>query len=367
MTLEIRAAVCRRQGAPLVIEALHLAAPGVDSVRVRIKAVAVCYSDVSYIDGSWGGDLPAVYGHEASGVVEEAGEGVDAFKPGAPVVVTLVRSCGHCPFCFRGEESLCAAELPPAPLTALRTLSGEPVVQGMGTAAFATHVVVHQSQLVPLSAAMPFDEAALLACSAITGVGAVIHKSGCRPGDSVAVIGVGGVGLNSVQGAVWAGASRIIAIDVHQTKLQKALEFGATHAVDAGSDDVVGEVRSLGGGPGVDRVIVAVGAVSAIERSLELLRPGGTVVLAGMAALGQQARFNAVDFVSAAFKICGSKMGSGCIGIDIPRLIERYNRGQFNLAGMISGRYGLDQINEALEVTRSGQSLRNVILFQGDA
>ena len=363
MTQEIRAAVCRGHGAPLVVETLHLAAPGVDSVRVRVKAVAICCSDVSYIDGSWGGGLPAVYGHEASGVVEEVGEGVDKMKPGDPVAVTLVRSCGYCPLCSRGEESLCSTDLPPAPSAALRTLDGEPVVQGMGTAAFATHVVVHQSQLVPLPVTMPLDEAALLACAAITGVGAVIHESGCRLGDSIAVIGVGGVGLNSVQGAVWAGAAKIIAIDVQQAKLQKALEFGATHAVDASSGDVAAAVRSLNGGEGVDRVIVAVGAIPAIEQSFALLRRGGTVVLAGMAALGQQARFTAVDFVSAAFKMRGSKMGSGCIRTDIPRLVERYSRGQFKLAEMISGRYGLDQINEAVAAAKSGESLRNMILF----
>ncbi len=181
--------------------------------------------------------------------------------------------------------------------------------------------------------------------------------------DSLAVIGVGGVGLNSVQGAVWAGAARIIAIDVQHAKLQKALELGATHVVDAGSGDVAEAVRSLNGGQGVDRVIVAGGAVPAIEQSLKLLRPGGTVVLAGMAALQQQARFTAVDFASAALKMRGSKMGSGCIRIDIPQLVERYDRGQLKLAAIISGRYGLDQINEAVAATRSGQSLRNVILL----
>ena len=248
MTQEIRAAVCRGRGAPLTIETLELADLEADWVRVRIKAAAICYSDVSYIDGVWGGNLPAVYGHEASGVVEEAGEGVDAVKPSDPVAVTLVRSCGHCTFCSRGEETLCSTDLSPAPSAALRTLDGESVVQGMGTAAFATQVVVHQSQLVPLPIAMPFDEAALLACAAITGVGAVIHESGCRPGDSLAVIGIGGVGLNSIQGAVWAGAANIIAIDGQQTKLKKAMDFGATQVVDAGSGDVVETVRSLGGG-----------------------------------------------------------------------------------------------------------------------
>ena len=238
--MRIQAAVCRAFGDPLGVEELELRGPGPGEVTVRIAACAICHSDVAYLRGAWGGDLPAVYGHEAAGVVEAVGEGVLEVTEGDHVVVTLVRFCGRCRQCLRGLPSFCERlwELPISRDPPLTTPDGGPVFHGLRTAAFADHVTVHASQVVPVPEDLPLASASLLACGVITGVGAVLNTARVEAGSTVAVIGTGGVGLNTVQGAVLAGASRIVAVDHVDHKLDAARSVGAPDTLTGGRDDV---------------------------------------------------------------------------------------------------------------------------------
>lgn len=358
----VTAAVCHAFGEPLVVEEIEIAQPRAGEIGVRLAACAICQSDLHYLEGAWGGDLPAVFGHEAAGVVDELGPGVEGFAVGDRVVVTLVRSCGSCAHCARGDtvhcEGLGLDERGP-----LSTLAGEEIVQGLHTGAFAERVVVHHSQAVVIPAGIPLDSAALLACGVITGYGAVINTAEVEPGDSVVVVGTGGVGLNAVQGAALAGASAVIAVDVSDAKLQAARACGATHAVNPSHEDVAGVVRALTGGRGVDHVLVTVGAKAAVEEAPGLLRRGGTMVIVGIPASGVRAAIDPGAIAHGGQRILGSKMGSARIAVDVPRLAELYLAGRLKLDELISGRYPLEQINDAIGSARSGDALRNVIVL----
>jgi Zn-dependent alcohol dehydrogenase len=362
-TRRVRAAVCRAFGQPLVVEEIEIAAPKAGEIGVRLAACAICQSDIHYADGAWGGDLPAVYGHEAAGVVEGLGPGVEGFAAGDHVVVTLIRSCGSCTPCSRGETVHCAATFGgdrPGPLT---TLDGQAIVQGLRTGAFAERVVVDHSQAVVIPTAIPLDSAALLACGVITGYGAVINTAQVEPGSSVVVIGTGGVGLNAVQGAALAGARTIIAVDLSDAKLEAAKALGATHTVNPEREDVVGVVRGLTDGCAADYVLVTVGAKAAVEQGPDLLRRGGTMVIVGIPASGVLATIDPGAIANDGQRILGSKMGSARIAVDVPRLVELYEEGSLKLDELISGRYALEEINEAIASARSGEALRNVIVF----
>jgi Zn-dependent alcohol dehydrogenase len=271
----MKAAVCREFGKPLAIEELELAPPGPGEIRVKIAACAVCHSDIHYAEGAWGGDLPAVYGHEAAGVVEETGPGVATLNSGDHVVVTLIRSCGHCHYCARGEPFVCETQTALDETSPLSGADGSPMVHGLRTGAFAEYAVVHESQAVAIPKEIPLDSASLLACGVITGLGAVVNTAGVRPGSDVAVIGVGGVGLNSIQGAVIAGARRVIAVDIVPSKLEAAMQFGATHAIDGKDKNAAREVRALTERRGAGYVFVTVGAKPAIEQALRMIGPAG--------------------------------------------------------------------------------------------
>ena len=357
------AAVCRAFNEPLVIEAVELAPPGPGEVEVALGACAICHSDIHYLEGAWGGVLPAVYGHEAAGVVRACGVGVEDLAPGDHVVVTLIRSCGHCFYCARGEETACEHDFPLAHRTPLSDAMGQPLHQGMGTAAFAERVVVDQTQLARIGEDLPFDVASLLACGVITGVGAVSNTAAVPAGSSVVVIGAGGVGLNAVQGARLVGAAPIIALDLVAEKRATALAFGATDALDPVAADPVAAVRALTGGRGADYVFVAVGSKAAIEQGMGLMRPGGSLVIVGMPASGVSIDLDPTNLAYLGQRVIGSKMGSSRIDIDIPRLEALYRRGDLRLDELISGRYPLSAINEAIADVRRGTALRNVIVF----
>jgi Zn-dependent alcohol dehydrogenase len=359
----MKAAVCREFKRPLAIEEIALATPQAGEVRVRIAACAICHSDVMAIDGAWGGDLPAVFGHEAAGVVEEVGAGVARVAPGDHVVVTLVRSCGDCHFCAQGQAQLCETRLPLDERSPLRAGDGSRVRQGLRTGAFAEQVVVHASQIVVILPEVPLAGASLLACGVITGVGAVLNTAAVRPGSYVATIGTGGVGLNCVQGAVLSGARVNVAIDLSEQKLAAARTFGASHTVNPRETDAQGAVRSLTGGRGADYVFIAAGSAAAIEQGITLLRRGGTLVVVGMTAEGVKVHFEALDIADNALRILGSKMGSVRLHVDIPMLVDWYLQGRLKLDELISGRYPLVQINEAIASAASGAALRNVIIF----
>ena len=360
--MRIEAAVCRAFGEPLTVEELELRGPGPGEVGVRIAACAICHSDIAYMRGAWGGALPAVYGHEAAGVVEEVGDDVDDVRPGDHVVVTLIRYCGRCRQCLHGLPSFCErwpkmaiSQHPP-----LTTPAGEPVFQALKTAAFAERVTVHESQVVPVPADIPLESASLLACGVLTGVGAVLNTAQVETGSSVGVVGVGGVGLNCVQGAVLAGAGLIAAVDLIDHKLDAARTFGATHAFRA--DDVAPAVDDLTEGRGLDYVFVAAGAGAAVDQALTLIGTAGTVVLVGLPT-GARVQIEPESMAEHGQRVLGSKMGSARPQLDIPALVGLYLDGRLKLDELVSGRYALADVNEAIASADRGEALRPVLVF----
>lgn len=359
----MKAAVCRRFREPLTIEEVDVASPGPGEVLVDLAACAICHSDIMYIDGDWGGDLPAVFGHEAAGVVTAKGGGVETVNEGDHVVVTLVRSCGECHFCAHEAPVACETIFPLDRQTPLHARDGEPLRHGLRTGAFAEAVLVHHSQVVAIDKNVPLESASLLACGVITGFGAVTNTADVKPGSSVVVVGTGGVGLNALQGARYAGAEKIIAIDISSAKLASAREFGATHGIDADTADIAAQVRDLTGGRGADYVFVTVGAKAAIDGAYDLACKTGAVVLVGMPATGVTSEIDPGTLANNNQRILGSKMGSSRIAVDIPQLVSLYQNGQLKLDPLISGRYPLAEVNEAIASARSAETLRNVIVF----
>ena len=358
----MKAAVCREFGAPLVIEDVELADPGPGEVTVRIEATAICHSDITYAEGGWGGELPALYGHEGAGIVTVVGPGVTSVHLGDKVVVTLIRSCGHCHGCVIGMPVTCETTFPLDLNSPLRDASGVPIVQGMRTGAFAEFVVVDASQLVAVPRDLPSDVASLLACGVITGFGAVTNTARARPGSHVVVFGCGGVGLNSVQAAQVTGAQTVIAIDLADNKLDAARRFGATHVLNPSTDDIVTAVRDLTGGRGADYVFVTVGNAKASEQAFAMLRMRGVQVIVGIPEAGATASFPVGAFVQER-TVTGSMMGSTRLSVDVPRLFDLYRNKQLLLNELITRRLPLEQINDAIAHTQSGAAIRNVIMF----
>ncbi len=361
----MKAAVCHEFGRPLVIEEVDIDPPESAEVQVRLAACAICHSDIIYADGGWGGPLPAIYGHEAAGVVEATGPGVRRIGVGDHVVVTLIRACGHCFFCQSGAQTVCPTPFARDERPRIRTRDGIPVRQGLRTAAFAEVVVVDESQVAAIPDTVPLDCASLLACGVITGLGAVVNTAKVPPGSSVAVVGTGGVGLNCVQGAVLCGADPIIAVDLSESKREAAMRFGATHAVDAGASDLGAQVKALTSGLGADYVFVAAGNIPAVELGLELMRLAGTTVLVGMPPDGESTEIEVTAFAGGSHHIMGSKMGSTRLQVDIPKLVRHYETGKLKLDELISRQYRLEEINDAIAAVKRNEALRNVIVFDG--
>lgn len=360
----MKAAVCYEFGKPLVVEDVVIDPPSLGEVKIKLAATAICHSDIHLIHGEWGGKVPVIAGHESSGVVAEVGEGVTRLKSGERVVVSLLRNCGHCVYCTMGTPYHCNGVFALDSQRRVRNQKGQPIEQGLRTASFAEYTVVDQSQCVKIPDAMPLDRAALLACGVITGLGAVTNTANIAPRSSVVVIGAGGVGLNSIQGAAMSGARQIIAVDVLEKKLEVALSFGATHTVNAANKEAVEEVVALSGGMGVDYAFVTVGSSRALEQGFSMIRVGGTMVMVGIPRFDDLAALKVHQLVDGR-KMMGSSMGSTHLSVDVPRLVDFYLRGRLKLDELITKRYPLEQINEALASTQSGEALRNVILFEG--
>lgn len=357
----IKAAVCHQFGAPLVIEEIDLRAPETGEVEVTLDAVAICHSDITFASGAWGGTLPAVYGHEAAGRVSAIGTGVRGLKQGDSVVVTLIRACGTCPSCASGKPTVCETPYD-GDNGPIKTKTGGKLHQAMASGAFAEKVVVDQNQIVKISHDIPKDAASLIACGVITGVGAVVNAAGLRAGQDVVVIGAGGVGLNAIQGARIAGARRIVAVDMSKEKLAIAREFGATEGVLAtGEKPWRDAIAAMG--RGADAVIVTVGAIPAYDSAPRYLANGGKVIMVGMPHSGAKSSYEPVMMAATAQGMVGSKMGDVVIQRDIPWMVDLYQQGRLKLDELISGRWTLEQINEAIEDTKSGAARRNVIIF----
>jgi S-(hydroxymethyl)glutathione dehydrogenase / alcohol dehydrogenase len=355
-----RAAVCHAFSEPLVVEDMTLDPPGPDEVRVQVTACAICHSDVAYAAGAWGGELPAVFGHEACGIVVEAGMGAPLAE-GDRVVVSLVRSCGECIRCREGAPALCAGRFRLDEVSPIRLGDGRRAAQGMRCGAFADEAVVHASQAVPLPDGVPDTSACLIACAVMTGYGAAVRDAGIASGASVVVLGAGGVGLNAVQGAAGAGAGEVIAIDVSAAKLAAAGVLGATRCIDATVSDSVSAVAEHTGG-GADAVIVTAGSAAAVDQGLACLRRGGTLVVVGMPPSGQLARFDPGALAHDGKRIVGSKLGSARPAEDVPTIAALYREGGLRLDELVTATYPLEEINEAVAAMRRGEAIRNVVV-----
>ena len=357
----ISAAVCHVFGKPLSVEDIDLRPPENDEIEVTLGAVAICHSDISFANGDWGGFLPAVYGHEAAGRVTALGNNVRGLNIGDHVVVTLIRACGHCSNCSGGAPTIC--ETPVDGVEGpIKTADGAPLMQAMACGAFAEKVVVAQSQVVKIPESVPFASASLLACGVITGVGAVVNAAQLRPGQDVVVIGAGGVGLNAIQGARIAGARRIVAVDMSEEKLEIAKEFGATDGVLA-TGDAPWRAAKKAMGRGADAVFVTVGISAVYDQAPRYLGYGGKVVMVGMPKSGESSTYEPVMMAAVSQGMIGSKMGDVVIQRDIPWMVDMYQQDRLKLDELVSGRWRLDQINEAIEDTKSGSAKRNIIEF----
>jgi S-(hydroxymethyl)glutathione dehydrogenase/alcohol dehydrogenase len=360
----MKAAVCYGFGQPLVIEDLVMRSAHPDEVRVKVVATAICHSDLHDIHGDFGGGLPFVGGHETAGYVEEVGSGVTSIAPGDPVVVSLLESCGECFYCITGRPYFCETKVTYDVRGTLKNQKGEEVIQKARVGGFAEYVLVHESQLVKIPKGFPMDLASLLACGVTTGFGAVVNRAKVPPLSSAVVIGTGGVGLNSVQGAVTCGANPIIAVDILDSKLARAKEFGATHVVNAKTTDAVAAVKELTGGRGADYVFVTVGSSVLLQQAFSMLARRGSAVMVGLPpASDPPVSLPAAEFALTEKTVTGGFMGSICPQVDIPALIALYKAGRYKLDELIAGRYPFEKINEAIESSAAGEALRNVVIF----
>ncbi|OGO32392.1 MAG: zinc-binding dehydrogenase [Chloroflexi bacterium RBG_16_56_11] len=359
----MKAAVCYEVGKPLVVEEVKLDPPQQGEVKVKLAATAVCHSDIHLFKGEIPGKLPFVGGHESAGYVEEVGPGVTSLKRGDPVVISLLVSCGKCRYCLTGRSHMCNASWPLDTETRMHNTKGQALNQVLRTGSFAEYTVVDQSQLVKVSADMPLDRAALLACGVITGFGAVVNRARVEPMSSCVIIGIGGVGLNSVQGAAISGAFPIIAMDISDNKLKAARDFGATHTVNSAKEDAAKAVRDLTGGAGADYVFVTVGSAAAVQQGFSLTGPRGMTVIVGLPRFTDTVNFSPFMFIKDERVLTGSFMGTTQLHTQIPRLVGLYKAGILKLDELITHRYPLEKINEAIAEVERGEVLRNVIMF----
>lgn len=364
-TIEMQAAVCRRFGEPLAIETLRLDPPREGEVRVKVLASSICHSDIIYMDGGWGGDVPAVFGHEVAGVVTDVGPAAGAtdIGPGDRVLVSLLRSCGRCEFCESGVPTQCTAEFAIDSTPRLTDAGGRPVRAGLRVGGFAESVVVDASQVVRIPPCVADEAACLISCGVMTGFGAAINTAKVQVGDSVAVLGCGGVGLNCVQGAALAGALPLVAIDVTDDKLAQARAFGATDTVNAAHGDVLSRARALTDERGFDVVMTAVGSARAIEQALGLLAPNGALVAVGMPPDDERVSLAATRLAHHGQSILGCKMGDARLRIDVPKLFRLYRNGRLRLDELISSRRPLSEINTSIDLARRSRNLRHVVVF----
>ncbi len=373
--MKIKAAVLHEVGKPapyadsrpLAVEELELDGPGEGEVLVRIKAAGLCHSDLSVIDGNRPRPTPMALGHEAAGIVEETGWGVSDLRPGDHVVMVFVPSCGHCLPCMEGRPALCepgaATNAEGQLLSGARRLSldGQPVHHHMGVSAFAERAVVSRRSLIKIDQSLPLDEAALFGCAVLTGTGAVVNTAGVPPGATVAVVGLGGVGLNALLGAQLVGARRIVAIDIHDDKLALARQLGATDTFDASDPDCVEQVREATGG-GLDYAFEMAGSVQAMDTAYRVTKRGGTTVTAGLSHPDHKFEVQHVNLVAEERTVKGSYIGS-CVPLrDIPRFIALYQQGRLPVDRLMSDRIGFQDLNAAFDRLASGHTVRQILM-----
>ncbi|WP_068084313.1 zinc-binding dehydrogenase [Novosphingobium rosa] len=360
----MKAAVLNTIDGSFQIEQIEIDQPRGKEVLVQVKASGLCHSDLHFAEKDFGVPLPAVLGHELAGIVTAVGPEVREFAPGDHVVGSLIQFCGHCSSCIGGRTWQCDH-----PEETLRggeedqrlSRAGQAVSQVFGTGAFAEQALVHEHQLAKVPREIPFAQASLLGCGTITGAGAAINAAKVRPGDTVAVIGIGGVGLNVISGAKLAGAARIIAIDTQAKKEELARKFGATDFVDASQGDAVAAVRALSE-VGVDHAFEVVGIKATSQQAIKMARKGGTAYLIGVHAPDATIDVNVtIDLLTNQVDVRGVYMGSSNIKHDIPMYARLYLQGLLNLDDLISREIELSQINDAYRELKGGAIARSVI------
>jgi S-(hydroxymethyl)glutathione dehydrogenase/alcohol dehydrogenase len=360
----MKAAICYEFGKPLVVEeGVTVDPPEKDEVKVRIAVAAVCHSDLHFIKGEIPARLPGLAGHELAGYVAEAGEKVTSVKPGDAVIVgTVTSGCGQCYYCTIGLRHLCLNRKRPVQGRHMNK-QGQRISPMAGPAGgFAEYVTVSQTLVARIPDDMPLDRASLLACGVTSGFGAVVNRAQVKPFSSVVVMGAGGVGLNAIQGAAFSGAYPIIAVDIRDHKLEAARTFGATHTINSRNEgDLIEAVRKLTSGRGADYVFVAVGNMDALRQGFLMSAPRGMTVIIGIMT-GNLSAFTPTEFLSEKI-LTGCGGGSLRLTIDIPNLVALYRAGQLKLDELITGRYPLERINEAIAFLESGEALRNLIVF----
>jgi S-(hydroxymethyl)glutathione dehydrogenase / alcohol dehydrogenase len=364
--MQTRAAVLWEQRAPLSVEAVELDAPGPGEVLVEVKSAGVCHSDLHPACGDWPTRTPLVLGHEGAGIVREIGAGVTRVREGDHVVFCWAPACGVCPSCLAGRPVLCDRlerttyrNRLPSGETRLHA-RGQKVLSFLSTACFADHAVVAEEGVVAISPDVSFDALAAIGCSVLTGVGAVMNAARVPPGACVAILGVGGVGLNVVQGAVLAGCERIIAVDRSAAALQFASTFGATDCVNATEAGPL-PIRELTSGRGADYVFDTVGAPETVADALASVRKGGAVVVTGLSRLDTLASIPMYPFVMQEKRLIGSLYGSGQPGTDIPKLVTLHQAGRLKLRELVARTYSLAGINEALGALAGNAGARGIV------
>jgi S-(hydroxymethyl)glutathione dehydrogenase / alcohol dehydrogenase len=358
----MKAAVLHQANQPLTVETLDLRDPAHGEVLVRTATTGVCHSDLHFADGSWPMKMPALLGHEASGVVEKIGDGVTYVKPGDHVILSFSPFCGRCAMCTTGNPHLCVepSGRVPAPEAGPRiTWDGREVTQMASMGSFGEMMVVPEGGLVRIEHDFPLDKAALVGCGVMTGVGAVLNTAKVPEGSTVVVVGCGGVGLNVIQGAVLASAGRIIAVDLLDNKLAMAKQFGATDVVNGSGADAVAAVKDLTG-DSVDYAFEAIGNVKAGRQCFDMVRRGGTAVIVGMMPFGSEITLPGVAFLGEK-KMIGCFYGSTRQRVDMPRLLNFYKQGKLKLDELVTKRWELGQINEAFAAMKNGEVARSIV------
>ena len=363
----MKAAVMYDYNTSLIVEEVELDAPKEGEVLVRTGAAGICRSDYHFMKGEAKTLLPVVLGHEGSGTVEAVGPGVSTVKPGDNVILSFVPNCGRCFFCTTGRANLCDLHAATAGTLFDGTMrlhkDGQRISHFGKVACFAERTVVPESGCIPVSPDVPPDVAALIGCSVTTGVGASIFNAQIEPGSAVAVVGCGGVGLNVIQGARLLNASQVIAVDIREGALEFATKFGATHSVNATHQDAVARVKEITGGRGADYAFEVYGSAETVETAYAMARKGGTVVVVGIAPMGETAGINAVSLVREEKVLKGTYYGSARCHVDMPKIVDMYLSGRLDLDELITRRYSLDQINEAYDDLEAGGIGRGVIVF----
>ena len=365
--MKIRAAVMHAPGQPLEVCDVELAPPERDEVRVRILASGVCRSDLSYIDGKWPTPLPIVLGHEGAGTIEVVGDGVDPQRVGERVVLTFAPACGRCRYCLAGRANLCqdAAQGLDSGLlrdgTSRLALAGQRVHHLAYVSSFASHAVVPANAALPLDVELDPTLACLLGCGVTTGVMSVTRRANVRPGDAVAIFGCGGVGLSAVLGARMVSAFPLIAVDPLDAKRRLAQELGATHVVDPADGDPAEQLRAIVPG-GVDFAFEALGRVEVAEQAFRSVRDGGTTVLIGQPPIGQTAGLDVYNATQFEHTILGSNLGGAVPALHVPQLARLVAAGLLEIAPLVTHRFALEEINEAIAMTASGEAGRVVVL-----